>query len=389
MPPDLPTEITVVDRGPDDITFLLPRRDIGPLRHLGWLILAVTGVFLYWVVWLGVTNITRLNRPVQVEDGVMLALGIVLGCSAYFPIMLGLAILAGRREIRLRGGQLFTSERVGFLRRTKRWPIEKLTRIEFVSFTPSAAKAKEGTLLSRLEALAGVLGNGTRFMIAPAYPRRLLAPLAAELAARCNARFDAADRPAVEITTFVHADPRAEANPDVVERPANSRAVVDEYAEGMTITLPPTGYRGLGGILLTIGGIMVGLMAGLIPLVRGAPGFLYGIFVLIGFVGLLLAIHGVRVARRRVVIAVVGTRLLILQTGLVRSKEREWEAADLAAVRVDKSGIKINEVDVLELQIVPQLGQKFGLLAGRDLAEIRWLAGELRRRLAVGVQATK
>lgn len=124
-----------------------------------------------------------------------------------------------------------------------------------------------------------------------------------------------------------------------------------------------------------------------LPLARGVPWFVDGIFALMGVVGVLLAVHGVRVARRRAVIAIVGPKLLILQTGLIRSKERSWETADLETVRVGKSGIEINEQPVLELQVVPRVGLKYGLLAGRDVAEIAWIAAELRRRL--GLKATK
>jgi hypothetical protein len=106
-----------------------------------------------------------------------------------------------------------------------------------------------------------------------------------------------------------------------------------------------------------------------------------------GLVGSLVALHGVRIARRRAVIAVVGPRLLVMQTGLVRSQKRTWEADQLAAVRVGPSGITINEEDVLELQIVPKSGLKYGLLAGRDPTEIRWVASVLRAKLGLPINA--
>ena len=54
-------------------------------------------------------------------------------------------------------------------------------------------------------------------MIVPAYPRKLLIPFAAELAHRCNVRFNAAayaDRPEVTVTTVVATDPFAAWNGD-------------------------------------------------------------------------------------------------------------------------------------------------------------------------------
>jgi hypothetical protein len=383
--PDLPPEIDVTDRGDDDITFRFPLRPIGPLRHLGWPLLAAGGLFLYWVVWMGVTNLKG-HPPQGVEDYIMLGLGAALGLGAYFPLWLGLAILAGRREVTLRHEYLYTGERVGPLRRFKRWPVAKLSRVEIIPITPTAGKAEPGSLLSRLDALAGALDDGTRFMIAPAYPRRLLGPVAAELARRCNAKYDP-DRPAVVVTTVDAVDPLADWNDGAMKQPADSRAVLDEYPEGMTITLPPAGFRGGGGTMLAVGLLMAGVMVGLFSLTRDLPIVFRGLFAGLGLIGSLVAIHGVRVARRRAVIAIVGHQLLVLQTGLVRSKERRWPADELAAVRVGPSGMKINDVDVLELQIMPRAGDKYGLLGGRDVAEIGWVAAVVRRRL--GVPAAK
>jgi hypothetical protein len=74
---------------------------------------------------------------------------------------------------------------------------------------------------------------------------------------------------------------------------------------------------------------------------------------------------------------------MVLQTGLVRSQQRAWEASELAAVRVGPSGVTVNDEDVLELQIVPRAGLKYGLLTGRDENEIAWIADVLRQKLGV------
>ena len=388
MPPpplELPPEIAVTDAGNESVTFALPRRPLGPIRLVGLLFLAAGGLFLYWVVRMGQANL-RGNKPLGVEDYVMLGLGCLLGLGAYFPFWLGLCILAGRREISLRGGKLRATERVGPFWQTKRWPLDKLSRVEIVAFFPSAAAPQDGSLLGRLYALCGLLTDGTRFMIAPGYPRALLAPVAAEIARRCNAKFDG-EQPKVTVAALVRHDPLDDWNEVTAAKPALSRAVVEEYPEGMTITLPPAGFGAGGRTMLVIGVLTGGVPMAITALARGVPWFVDGIFALMGVVGVLLAVHGVRVARRRAVIAIVGPKLLILQTGLIRSKERSWETADLETVRVGKSGIEINEQPVLELQVVPRVGLKYGLLAGRDVAEIAWIAAELRRRL--GLKATK
>jgi hypothetical protein len=47
-----------------------------------------------------------------------------------------------------------------------------------------------------------------------------------------------------------------------------------------------------------------------------------------------------------------------------------------------------NDVPILELQILPKRGQKFGLLAGRDNNELEWMATRLRRSLGVKSEVT-
>jgi hypothetical protein len=383
-PVEMPSEIAVDDRGPTDVTFAFPHRTLGPIRIVGLVFIAVAGLLLYWVVRLGISNLTNLNRPLGPEDYVMTSVGVLLGSCAYFPLWLGLTILAGRRVVEVRGGKLRTTERVGIFWRAKRWPLDRFDRVQIVGFFPTPAPGpKEGTLLSRLDALTGVLADGTRFMIAPGYERRLLYPVADELARRCNARNDATARPPVVVTTLVPTDPIDKWNDDAAERPADSRAVVDEYPEGVTINVPPAGFRGAGARLLVVGVFLLGLMVGQIAWTWGVRGAPTQLFAGVGIVGALIATHGLRVARRRAVIAIVGPQLLILQTGLIRSRERKWDVNELAAVRVGKSGIEVNSEPVLELQIMPRTGLKFGLLAGRSVVEISWIAATLRRLLAL------
>ena len=132
------------------------------------------------------------SRPLTVADYVVAAVG--MGAAlffAYFPFWLGLALLVGRREVLLRDGKIHTTERLGLFWRTKRWPMATLKNLQIVGFIPTGKEgARPGSLLNRLDALTGLMEDGTRFMIVLAYPRQLLIPFAEELARRCDARFD-------------------------------------------------------------------------------------------------------------------------------------------------------------------------------------------------------
>jgi hypothetical protein len=381
----IPPEIAVTEYGPDDVTFSLPARRLGVVRHvLGWPLLAVGAGYLYWLSRHGVGATLLAGKPLNPEDWAMVVVMVLLAAGAYFPLGLGLAILLGRREVRLAGGKLRTTERVGPLWRTKRWPLAKLREVQIVGLFPTPAEGvSEDRFLGRADALTGVLADGTRFMIAPGYPRRLLAPLAAEVARRTDAGFDAPEP--VEVVTLVpSAPPFTEWEVGECERPAASRAAVEEHPDGVTVNLPPVGFGGANGTMILVGlvAVVIGVGIGYAGAGTAKPQkVLVGAGVVVTAVGGLLAVSGVREARRRTVLGVVGRRLLVFQTGLVRSSRREWAADDLAAVRVGPSGVRVNDEDVPALNLVPRAGPPVTLLTGRDVSELAWLAGLLRRHL--------
>ncbi len=103
-------------------------------------------------------------------------------------------------------------------------------------------------------------------------------------------------------------------------------------------------------------------------------------FWLIGFGMLAGAVH---MGRRRAELAADTVALRIESTGLLGTKQRQWSRGDIAAIRADASGMKVNNRPVIELQIHPVAGKKAGFLGGRDEAELRWIAANLRNVLKV------
>lgn len=384
-PVELPPEIVVTESDNGDVRFQFPRREFGWARLIGFVFIAAAGGLLFWAVRNAVNDWRPQNQPLDVPDFIFLGLNLFLAAFAYFPLWLGLAVLAGRREVTLSGGKLRTTERVGPLWRTKRWPMAKLDSLQVVPFFPGdSPNPRKGSLLSQLDALSGVLADGKRFMVVPAYPRRLLNPFAEELARRCHCKFDRSEYVPLDVARKRLDDAALDIwNLGGRPQPQSSRAVVEDGPDGVTISLPPMGF-GCGSVALLVVGTVLVAAAVAITVFAGK---LMGMKVLLvdaaGTGGLLLALHGVRIARRRVVVAVVGRQLLILQTGLIRSKRQSWPADELTAARVGKSGMQVNEVDILELQIVPGTGPHVGLLAGRDTAEIAWIAATVRDRLGL------
>jgi hypothetical protein len=180
-------------------------------------------------------------------------------------------------------------------------------------------------------------------------------------------------------------------------QPADSPITIERFPDGVTIQIPPAGlWRGSHG-LFAFGLIWLGITAPLFLCIgcgvlggqadaKGDPGILWAlplmmsIFLLVG-IGLLLG--GINMGTRKAALAVTGGSLMVLQTGIFGSKQRQWPPGDVEAIRTGPSGMTVNDKPVLELQIFDGGAAKFGLLAGRSDEELEWLAAELRGVLRV------
>ena len=178
-----------------------------------------------------------------------------------------------------------------------------------------------------------------------------------------------------------------------VTQPADSSVKIERFPDGVTIEVPPAGlWRGSSGLFGfavlwngIIGVISIGLLGALLGGKKAQgneaiwvfPLFL-SLFWLVG-IGILLA--AINMGRRRAALAVTGGMLMVVQTGLFGSKQRDWPPDDLEDIRVGPSGMTVNDEPVLQLQIIDGGGNKFGLLTGRNPDELRWLAAELHAAL--------
>jgi hypothetical protein len=180
---------------------------------------------------------------------------------------------------------------------------------------------------------------------------------------------------------------------ECLDRPADSQVAVENCADGVTLTVPPAGiwYGSKGlfpfailwlGLTTAIGAIFITSMYKV-----GRYDFwpLAGI-ALFAVIGVLMLAGAVQMGRRRAVLAVVGDRLLVLQSGPLGSKPRDWSQNQLADIRTGPSGMKSGDIPVIELQVVLRDGKHVDLLSGHDEEELRWLATVLKRALKVGDQ---
>ena len=172
---------------------------------------------------------------------------------------------------------------------------------------------------------------------------------------------------------------------------------IERFPDGLTANIPPAGFGGTKGLFFfaVVWNVAIGFFSVLmISIVLGGKQqdgavwvlpLLLSVFCLVG-IGLLLA--SLNMARRRAAIAVTGSTLMVIQTGLFGSKQRTWEPGDVEAVRVGPSGMTVNNKPVMQLQIIDGGADTFGMLTGRRDEELQWLAAELRAALNVPSRAS-
>jgi hypothetical protein len=280
-----------------------------------------------------------------------------------------------------------------------------------------------------LHALTALLNDGKRIILALAYPKPLLENFAQQLAQQiANARKQLAEdgsayearlvganseaaaaarrtfepppssvetAPAIGLSELIGEAKEAmrkRAEPDVFDQPPGSNIQVDWLDDGgITFRIPPTGvWKGSGGTF-QVGLLFAIVTAGFTTLFAGAgiaqgqggPGIWGAIGIMSIFWlasgGILYA--GWMMGTRESAVAVVGDRVMVMQTGLRRARRREWPRREVKTARVGASGTEINDEPILKLQLHGPDKKLFGMLAGRDARELTWMATLLRQAL--------
>ncbi|MCX6899239.1 MAG: hypothetical protein NT105_11100 [Verrucomicrobia bacterium] len=346
----------------------LPRRPLGSLRFIGLVPLGFgAGFSLFAVIWMIAASL----------DGNLFGfLFALFGLPFFFagipPMAVGLFVLIGRCEIELRDGVLHTTERAGIFRWSRRQPADAIRQFNVRVSDPATAPS----FLGSLAALDAACGKPKPFLIALGYPREWLQALGNDLARRCNlatpGRVLTADKLTVETVTEPLRQSEPLAQEENLNQPAGSVVTLEPQADGFTLAVPPAGIWRSNKGLVIFGVIWWSVVAAI-------TGWL-ALFI-VGVAGVLAL--AARLGRRRATIQATTNRLCIVYVGFLRVRTMEWPRDGLAAICVGPSGVEVNHKPVMELQVHPRAGRKFGLLADRDVAELQWIAAVLRQALGV------
>jgi hypothetical protein len=339
-----------VEEQPDGVVYRFPRRT-GPVRLCGLVAVLVGLGFPSFAVY-GMVD------PVQIGKLDVDSLITAAFCVPFFVIGLallafGLDLLLGHSEIELRCDQLRSMECCGPLRFSRRHAIGSFRRI----VVSTVARGKDEQVVGQplpdelvvIQAECESANKST--VLAWAYPRAWLEPVANDLARRLNLALGATDanaeRPLIKVVqeaTYFH---------EVPQKPNESNVEVEENGDGVTLTVPP-GQGGCGTLAVSIIALLwmtplAAILAsgGTVP---GGTDLWIGLLVLVGISAGIITINwllNAGMSKCRTVLAIVGDRLLILQVGIFGSERRGWRRQHIACIRTGPSGRTINRKPVI------------------------------------------
>jgi hypothetical protein len=378
-----PAAVTMRELHGGGVRYELPRRAIGLLRFIGLAPLGFGAFFsLFAVGWMAAA---------AHGGGLFSWLFALWGLPFFFagcaPMAIGLFILIGRCEVELRAGTLRVTERAGLVRWSRRLPAGNVRRLSVRLSNPATTAAFFGDL----SALDADCGKPKPFLIAIGYPREWLQALGDDLARRCSlatlGQVFAPRKLAVETVVMAASQPAALAQEEDLNQPAGSSTTLEPQGDGFTLHVPPAGTWRSQKFLLIFSAVWCAFCAMFTTLMIGSwdkdalPAL--PIVALFWAVGGGMMFVAVRSGRCSATIQATNNRLRIAYIGVFRARAQEWPANDLTAICAGPSGVEVNHRPVIELQIFPRTGKKFGLLAGRDVAELQWIAAVLRQALGV------
>ena len=379
----LPAAIVVHELRSGGVRYELPRRSLGPLRFIG---LAPLG-FGFFFSMFAVSWMMEAARGGGVFGWLFALWGLPFFLAGCTPMAIGMLVLAGRCEIELRDGALRATERAGWVRWSRRLPVDVITRFN-VRLSNSAGATVAG-LPGDLAALDADCDKPRGFPIAIGYPREWLQALGDHLAGRCNiatpARVLAPHKLDVQTVTEPLRPPESLAQLDNLSQPAGSEVTLEPQADGFTFHVPPTGLWRNNRTFLIFGTAwcaFCALFTGLIITTGDMMSLFIVLFLAVFWaVGIVMVFVAIKSSRCRATIRATGDRLRIAYVGVFRTQTREWPRDEIAAICAGASGMEVNGVPLIELQIHPRAGGKSGFLAGRDAAELQWIAAVLRHAL--------
>jgi hypothetical protein len=369
-----------------DVSYLLPVRPLGKLRWIGLILIAFAILFVSVPAKGIIEDFERLAITKQGGfDIVALVSHLLFFVVGSVPGLMGLLIICGTCRVDWCNQRLSAAECLGIFRWRRRMPRELVRKLK-VDF-PRESETKKPITDGSFSGFGVLIVEFERSKprnLVLGYPREWLVALAQELTGRVGASSSSLENPAVEV-----AEATSPELTDANEKPVESRIQIESRINGISFTVPPAGLQKGSKGTLVFGIIWCSFMALFTVLSLGAkntPLIVYVFNAVFWLVGLGMVTGAINMSRRHATVAVDKDSLRVYQTTLFGTKNWDWRRGEIAAIRADGSGMAVNGVQIIELQIHPASGKKVGFFAGRSDEELRWLATQLRATLGVSAK---
>jgi hypothetical protein len=319
----------------------------------------------------------------------------------------GIALIVGwnRSQIVVSNSMLTAVECVGPFRWRRRRAIADIERLilapRFGRQVPESATAETGQ--AKFGSIVAMGDQIESMVLAPDYPHRILAPLTSRLARMIT------DCTATKVVVEEHDSDPLFAPEDVIDEalapeepervpdqaPDETSVICRREGNGVVFAVPPLGLRkggkGLFGFSVLWNGFMlifttVAVVSfikepGTVHLGKALfPGLILLLFVAVG-VGMFLGAYNM--GRRQAAIVADHRQLDIKRIGPFGSREYVFRKDNLESICRGPSGMSVNDVPIMELQIVDAAGKKTGMLSQLEDSEIEWIAASLRQVLGL------
>lgn len=390
LPPEIRVEL--IRHG---TRYVLPRRQTGQLKAVGCVAVAFGVLFGGFAVFWTVMALVITQKSAFSIGGVLFALfGIPFILAGLFIIGFGVISMIGHCEIESEGGELRARERGGPFHWTRRFKPGAIRRFMASS---GAARINDQPVtsgpLSDVGTLMAEMDDGKPRFIVLGYPRALVEALASELSTKLGKETGV---PLEATKVFGPGESTAEAlvNEERREPPTGTNIRVMPQGDAILATLPPTGFKGQARFLLIFSIFWLLLssvvlaaftVAGLSDSVKGdkPPWFIFVFLAGFEAIGIGMLLGAINLARRKASLRASPTDLMIVRQSPFGSKTFKSTRAEITSIQVGPSGLTVNAVPVMELQVIAAGGTKHGFFTGRTNEELAWLATELRRAMNV------
>ncbi len=375
--------------------YVLPRRQTGQMKAVGCFAIGFGCLFggfaVFWTI--GAAVMTQKNG--FNVGGLFFALfGIPFILVGLSIIGFGVMSMIGHCEMESEGGELRVRERGGPFHWTRRFKQGAIRRFMLAS---GAARINDQPVtsgpLSDVGTLMAEMDDGKPRLVVLGYPRALIEALANELSAKVASQTGS---PLGVTKIFQPGESTTESllNEERHDPPPATNIRITPQGDAILAVLPPSGFKGQARSLLVFAIIWLAISSVILAVFAGValsdnvkgdkpPWFVFVFLAGFEAIGVGMLLGAINLARRKASLRGSPADLMIVRQSPFGSKTFKLARTELNFIRVGPSGMAVNDVPVMELQVVGADGKKHGFFAGRTNEELAWLATELRRTMNV------